>query len=850
MQIIDLRTENQITPIQIDCASPRFSWRVDTDEKNWYQKSYRIQVWEISACTEKRQIWDSGTVISRAMSQVFYCGEILKSDSQYCWNVTIKKEGSEESAISDMAYFETAYFSQKDWGAQWITEPEDGKYHLYRTVFDTQNEIMQAKLYICGLGHQECVINGEKVTDAVLEAGWTDYTKTCQYCAYDVTSLIETGKNAICVKLGDGMYNVPGGRYVYFPRSYGKRKLLASLRITYADGHIQKIVTGDDWLIGESPIQFCCIYGGEDYDGRIDWKVSGIYVADSSGWTRAILCEKPQAVLCARQTPPLMVMQQYSPVSVTKKDDGSVLYDFGTNFSGRVKLCIETNKQASGKKVILTPAEILTKEKEPDQRVTGEGYAWTYICNENSLQQFTPDFTYIGFRYVKAVVPEGVKITALVGEFIYPKLEETGYFSCSNELFNSIHKIIRQAMLSNTKSYFTDCPHREKLGWLEQTHLIGPAMMCNWNLESFYEKIEQDMEDSQHIDGLVPDICPEYVTGFDQWHTGFLDSPEWGSACVLNMGLLASKYGNFFAMEHWYETMKRYVDYLTKKTRYGVLHHGLGDWLDIGPCTPYSQNTPVFVTATCIYYMDLAVMEKAAHRLHKTEDEKEFAKLRAYVYEEYNHQFLDNQTGRYANGSQACQALSLMAGLVPPQYKEKVVRQLKDEVVKRGYAITAGDIGHPYLVAALMKYGMNDVLNEMTNITEHPGYGYQVVNGATTLTEEWDGPDPDRPHGSQNHLMLGSIDEWFFAGLGGIRSIRTNSEFDKITICPHIAQGVDHCEVQMKHPYGKICVSWEKKEESAVVTVTIPPNLTASILTEDEHTLQIVGSGTYTYVVR
>lgn len=93
--------------------------------------------------------------------------------------------------------------------------------------------------------------------------------------------------------------------------------------------------------------------------------------------------------------------------------------------------------------------------------------------------------------------------------------------------------------------------------------------------------------------------------------------------------------------------------------------------------------------------------------------------------------------------------------------KKKAVSQLRDEVVKRGYAITAGDVGHPYLVAALMKYGMNDLLNKMTNITDRPGYGYQVKNGATTLTEEWDGPDPNRPHGSQNHLMLGSIDEWF-----------------------------------------------------------------------------------------
>ncbi len=847
MHIIDLRTENQSAPIQIDCAHPRFSWRAETDEKNWYQSEYRICVWEMPVVGQRCQVWDSGIVKSRAMSQVFYQGEPLKSDSRYCWSVEVTKEGSKEHITSETAYFETAFFLENDWQAQWITEPQD-TYHLYRTEFEARKNIASAKLYICGLGHQECVINGEAVTDAVLEAGWTDYEKTCLYCAYDVTKLVKDGKNAICVKLGDGMYNVPGGRYVYFPRSYGERKLKAMLRVTYADGHIQRVVTGENWQIGRSPIQFCCIYGGEDYDGRIDWKAYGIPGRDVSSWIKAIACEAPKGKLCARQTPPLMIMQQYEPVSVTKKEDGSFLYDFGTNFSGWVRLYIETDSNPSGKKVVLTPAEILTKEGEPDQRVTGQGYAWTYICNGESIQQFAPDFTYTGFRYVKAVVPEGVKITALTGEFIYPKLEEAGNFSCSNELFNKIHKIIRQAMLSNTKSYFTDCPHREKLGWLEQTHLIGPAMMCNWNLELFYEKIEQDMADSQHRDGLVPDICPEYVTGFDKWHTGFVDSPEWGSACVLNPWLLASKYGNFTAMKHWYEPMKKYVDYLTSKTTHGVLHHGLGDWLDIGPCTPYSQNTPVPITATCTYYMDLTIMEEAARRLNKDEDAENFAKQRAYVYDEYNSQFLDDQTGRYANGSQACQAMSLMAGLVPQKYEKKVIGQLKDEVVKREFAITAGDVGHPYLVASLMKYGMNDILNEMTNITNRPGYGYQIEKGATTLTEEWDGPDPNRPHGSQNHLMLGSIDEWFFAGLGGIKSIRTNTSFDHIEICPHIAKDMERCDVQMKHPYGMIRVSWEKQANGTQITVTIPPNTTATISTESGKTKpQVVGSGTYSY---
>ena len=322
MQIIDLRTERQCTPIQIDSAHPRFSWRVDTKEQNWYQESYRIQVWKTCLGKKQCKVWDSGTVLSRAMSQIPYEGEPLKSDSCYSWTVEVKKEGGQAAVVSEEASFETAFYSDSEWNAEWITEPQN-TYHLYRPEFKADEKIAKAKLYICGLGHEECVINGKLVTDAVMEAGWTDYNKSCLYCAYDVSELVTAGDNAICVKLGDGMYRVPGGRYVYFPRSYGDRKLLATLRIIYEDGRTQEISTGDDWKIGESPILFCCIYGGEDYDGRIDWKAYGMPDADCSNWAKVAVCQAPNAKLVARQTAPLKGKKRYSPVSLIKQKDGS-----------------------------------------------------------------------------------------------------------------------------------------------------------------------------------------------------------------------------------------------------------------------------------------------------------------------------------------------------------------------------------------------------------------------------------------------------------------------------------------------------------------------------------------------
>lgn len=861
MNICDLKTNNRKDNNNIDQKQPVFSWRVEGTERDIRQENYRIRVWkQMDTQSEKMErtlVWDSQTCVTSLMVNIAYEGMPLSSDSRYEWEVVstlCHAEGKE--TVQGCAWFETGFFHREDWKGQFIGEVEDHVYHLYRKAFSCGNKLKKAKLYICGLGHFEGWLNGKRISDHVLEPGWTDYNKTCFYTAYDVTHLMKEGKNTLLVKLGDGMFNVPGGRYVYYERSYGKCKLLVQLMITYEDGSRDCMITDPTWKMVSSPIRFCCIYGGEDYDGRL-WKPEYLrsdYEEDKA-WEPVNCVEAPKGKLTAMPMEPLKVMKTYTPADVKQTRPGVWLYDLGTNFSGWARIRIVTDGKRAGDRIVLKPGELLDEKGGVCQKVTGEGYAWTYILNDDKVQEFAPDFTYTGFRYVEmtGAVPAAFPsqgqpvIRSLTGEFLYPDVEQAGDFQCSNELFNDIHQIVRQAILSNTKSYFTDCPHREKLAWLEETHLIGPSIMYNINVHNLYGKVEGDMSDAQRENGLITDICPEYVTGFGKWHQGFVDSPEWGSACILNPWYVYKRYGDMSLIKRYYGTMKRFLAYLESRTHHEILHHGLGDWLDIGPCTPHSQNTPVPVVATCIYYYDLSVMKQMAELLGYQEDAASYKERMEAVFREYNLQFLDDQTARYATGSQAAQALSLIVGLVPEDMKEKVAGQLREDIIKRKYAITCGDIGHPFLIAALMKYGMSDLLNEMTNITKTPGYGYQVVKGATTLTEEWDGPDPERPHGSQNHLMLGSIEEWFYGGLGGMELMRDGLPFDEIRIAPGPEKGVDQVDAWVMHPYGKIAVSWRREGSEVTVKVEIPPNVTAHLTTPDGRCLETVGSGSHWY---
>ena len=75
--------------------------------------------------------------------------------------------------------------------------------------------------------------------------------------------------------------------------------------------------------------------------------------------------------------------------------------------------------------------------------------------------------------------------------------EPVGEFDCSNDLFNRIRKLIRWAQRSNLMSVLTDCPHRERLGWLEQYHLNGPSLRYEFDLAQLFTKTMNDMADSQ-----------------------------------------------------------------------------------------------------------------------------------------------------------------------------------------------------------------------------------------------------------------------------------------------------------------------------------------------------------------
>ncbi|RZM06930.1 MAG: alpha-L-rhamnosidase, partial [Pedobacter sp.] len=401
-------------------------------------------------------------------------------------------------------------------------------------------------------------------------------------------------------------------------------------------------------------------------------------------------------------------------------------------------------------------------------------------------EHWQPKFTYYGFRYLQleGAVPKGIKnegskpiLLALKSLHIRNAAVSTGSFNSSDELFNKTDKLIDWAIRSNMVSLFTDCPHREKLGWLEETHLMGGSVQYNYNIASLCKKVVKDMMISQTDEGLIPDIAPEYVN----FGGSFRDSPEWGSSGIIVPWYVYQWYGDTDLLLESYPMMKRYIAYLQSKATGNILSHGLGDWFDIGPNNPgEAQLTPKSVTATAIYYYSLDIITKVAKLLNQSQDAEKYALLSNQVKDAFNNKFFNKATKEYATGSQTANAMAVYMNLVAPEDKAAVINNLVKEIKGRNNSLTAGDIGYRYVLRVLDDAGRSDVIYDMNSRSDVPGYGWQLAHGATALTESW------QAYGfvSNNHFMLGHLMEWLYTGLGGIRAVK-NSIYSVRYDSPH-----------------------------------------------------------------
>ena len=857
--VSELRCEQSQRPLAVDPAGPRLSWQLNADRRGCLQSAYRILVADspVALADDNGNVWDSGKVFSDRSVLVPYGGPALQPGKAYCWKVQAWDADGNLSPWSLPASFGTGLMSMQDWnGAKWIAmEPDvdslkciegntgkwkDGgpvfdkpvapyKLPQLRREFTATKPVKRAMAYICGLGQFEMFLNGEKVGDHFLDPAWTKFDKEAQYVAFDITGELRDGKNAVGVMLGNGYYHTPHGRYLKLLFSYGAPKMICKLQIEYADGTAQTVVSDDKWRASESPVTFSSIYGGEDYDASAvqpGWAEPGF---DDRKWKKAVLTQGAGVKLIPQISEPLKVMERIPTVRRFRAANGNWVYDLGQNASGIVQLTV---RAVTPQSIKLIPGELINDDSTVNQRASGASFYHVYTARgDGSSETWHPQFTYYGFRYVEVegAVPAGEsnpgalpEVIDITGLHTRNSAAQVGTFACSDPLFNKIHTLIDWAVRSNMASVLTDCPHREKLGWLEVTHLMGGSIQYRYDISRLYAKQVNDMRTAQHANGMVPTIAPQYVT----FSPDFIDTPEWGSAFVIIPWNLYEWYGDLAPLRDNYERMKRYVDYLGSRADNHIVAYGLGDWYDIGPDRPgYAQLTSNGVTATAIYYQDVKILERAARLLGKEADVRKYAALASDIKRAFNEKFFDKKTLKYDRDSQTANSIALHMDLVEPQYKAVVRQNLIDDIRRRGNALTAGDVGYRYVLRALEENDASEVIYDMNSRYDVPGYGYQLAHGATCLTESWQA----YREVSNNHCMLGHLMEWLYSGLGGIRQSPGSAGYKEIVIRPQVVGDIHSAAVSFRSPYGLIRSEWSDSPQQYRQRVEIPANTTALV---------------------
>ncbi|HLP38246.1 family 78 glycoside hydrolase catalytic domain [Lacibacter sp.] len=869
LAVTHLRCESRNNPLGVDVTQPKLSWQLQSTQQNVLQTAYRILVADEEALLKKNigNVWDSKQIKSSASIQVAYSGKELLSAKKYYWKVQVWDNKGNTSTWSVAAYWQMGLLQTKDWSnAKWIGYDEindtaiiaphvhlSGKkawgprkdiLPVLRKEFAVVKKIKQATVFICGLGHFEVSINGKKIGDHFLAPGWTNYSKHAQYVTFDVTKNIQQGKNAIGVMLGNGFYYIPSERYRKMTGAYGYPKLIAKTLIEFMDGTTQQIISDESWKTDQSPIIYSSIFGGEDYDANLfqqGWNEPGFHDAK---WKQAIVTQGP-ALLESQMNEPVKVMQQLPTQTKRELKSGVTLYDLGQNFSGVPSITVKGNK---GDTVKLICGELINADGTANQKATGSPSFFTYILKGDGEESWHPLFTYTGFRYVEVhckaketnqSLPQVIKLEGL---HIRNAAATVGSFSCSNDLFNRTHTLIDWAIKSNMVSVFTDCPHREKLGWLEETHLVGTSVHYKYDVAALNKKVINDMKNAQYANGKIPEIAPEFTV----FTPPFDESPEWGSAAIIYSWYNYQWYGDKETLLQSYDMMKAYVLYLKGKAKNNILSHGLGDWFDIGPNkSGFAQMTKMGITATATFYYDLNIMIKIATMLKKNEDVKFYEQLAADVKTAFNQTFFDPIKQQYDSSSQTANAMALYMGLVEEKNRQAVVDALIREIRSRNNALTAGDIGYRYVLQALQQAGRSDVIFDMNYRDDVPGYGYQLKHGATALTESWQAYESV----SNNHFMLGHLMEWFYAGLAGIQQAESSIAYKEIVIKPEVVGDVTNVKASFQSPYGLIKSEWVKTTSSFNLRVEIPANSTAVVYLPAKNGQIVLQNGKKTTVV-
>lgn len=897
LAVAQLKCSFSTNPMGIDNPHPLLSWISTTANRGQKQTAWQIQVASDPALlsANKPDVWNSSKTNSSNSNNIVYAGAALQSGRKYYWRVKVWDKNNQPSDWSQSSYWIMGLLQSNDWKGEWIKDSKEMKiadsllYNdhpspIFRRTIAVDKKIKSAVLFISGLGYYEAFINGKKVGNHLLDPGQTDYSKRVLYSTYDVTDQLEQQNNCIGIMLGNGWYNpLPlqlwGGLNLRKSLTIGQPSFILQLNILYEDGTTSYIASDKNWSATDGPVIRNSVYLGEHYDATKEpagWNTPGFI---ESAWRKVGIDKGPAGKMQAQQQPPIVAKEILTPISITPKKEGKYIVDFGRNFGGIIRLKVNA---AAGTVIKVKYGELLYADSSLNVmtsvagQIKGKGVGGPgapeiayqtdqFVASGRGVEFFQPRFTYHGFRYAEiSGYPGDLQKQDISGLVLHADVADAGNFSCSDPMINNIQLVCRNTFLSNIFSVQSDCPHREKFGYGGDILASSESFMNNFDMANFYTKVVYDHADAARTDGGLTETAP-YVGIADQGLGNGSGPIEWGTGHPELLYRLYQYYGNISLVKDQYAVAKKWVDYVSSKAKNNIIDVTLGDHE-----TLVDKDIPV--SGTSFYYYNVHLLSQMAKWLGNKADEKKYTALANEIRNTFINQFIDANTGYAGKHTQATQSHALYFNLVPAAAKDKVVNVLVNNIQNehKGH-LSTGMFGTKFVTEVLSQNGKADVAYQLVTKPGYPGWVNMIEKGATTLWEHWDFSDNTFSH---NHPMFGSVSEWFYRHLAGIRPANDAVGFNKIIIQPQVTS-LQYASGSYQSVLGVVSSKWKLENGKFILEVSIPVNASAEIylpakkmtqvteggkpvvavngikkMTEkDEQVVISTGSGTYTFTV-
>ena len=836
MKLYDLRTEYRVNLIGITEKHPRFSWKLESGERDTIQQSYHIVV-----TADEKIVWETKAESEESVL-IPYAGEELRDETLY--QVSVAATDNHGNTAAGEMSFETGILEPETFQAKMITHdfPEDETAcPIFSRTFTAKGKVKKARIYATSRGVYEAYLNGERIGADRMTPGWTSYHHRLQYQIYDITEMIRE-ENEIEIMVGNGWYKGIFG-FMLTPNIYGDRVgAFAEIHLEYEDGSREAICTDESWNARTGAVRYSEIYMGETIDTTIseaqDREQSGIRTGSVS------VMEFDKSTLTAQENESVRITERVLAKKLIVTPKGEKLVDFGQNLTGLVELKVHGRK---GQKIVIHHAEVLDKDGNfyPDTLRQAKSED-TYICNGEE-QVFLPHFTFHGFRYISVEGMDDMRLDQFTACVMHSDMEKSGDFQCSNPKVNQLQSNIAWGQRSNFLDIPTDCPQRdERLGWTGDAQIFSWTASFNRNTALFFRKWMRDVAAESSLEKGVPHVVPDIL--------GQYSSSAWSDVAVIVPWVVYQMYGDKGILEENWKCMHEWVDYIKSQCcANGLWQTGFqyGDWLalDKEESADRTGATDKYMIANAYYLYVTDLVRQTAEVLGFAEEAEKYQKLYDTTLEAFRQEYYTS-TGRIVSETQTGAILSLYFNLAREKDRERILQILKTNIENHKNHLATGFVGTPYLCHTLSENGEHELAATVFMKEDYPSWLYAVNMGATTIWERWNSIMPDGSFdvsgmNSLNHYAYGSIGDWMYRKVAGVSQLKPG--YKKFKVQPMFVKGIEEAGVTFESIYGQIESKWSCKDGKICGYVKVPVNTTAEIHLPEKEEVLTVGSGVYEY---